>query len=192
MTQPPEGLSEEYLIPRDAYRQIAAERDALLEQNRILLSIRERAFTHAERLEIQVADDSGFALSLIDQNVKLTAERDALRDVCRSLLEFEFSAVMDTQGFPAAMRQLVTIRRAARKALQRNDENLEFPGLDAPVSLGYQDGLERFCPPVDSIPLIFDEFFPYPHRTRVCAGCGTAVHEDDLADGNLCHICIKS
>ena len=30
MTQPPEGLSEEYLIPRDAYRQIAAERDALL------------------------------------------------------------------------------------------------------------------------------------------------------------------
>ena len=33
---------------------------------------------------------------------------------------------------------------------------------------------------------------PYPHRTRVCAGCGTAVYEDDLADDNLCHICIKS
>lgn len=32
---------------------------------------------------------------------------------------------------------------------------------------------------------------PYPHRTRVCSGCGTAVDEDDLADGNLCHICIK-
>lgn len=32
---------------------------------------------------------------------------------------------------------------------------------------------------------------PYPHRTRVCADCGTAVDEEDLADGNLCHICIK-
>lgn len=32
---------------------------------------------------------------------------------------------------------------------------------------------------------------PYPHRTRVCANCGTAVDEEDLADGNLCHICIK-
>lgn len=164
MLQPPRELSEEYLIPRDAYRQIAAERDALLEQNRILMSIGERAYTHAESLEIQVTDDSRFALSLMDQNEKLTAQRDALGAVCRLLLDFEFSTVMDMEGFPAAMRQLVTIRRAARKALQDN---------------------------VDDIPLS-DNDFPYPHRTRVCAGCGTAVYEDDLADGNLCHICIKS
>lgn len=116
---PPE-LNEEYLIPRAAYRQLVAERDALLEQNRILQSIGDRALSRAEHLEIQVTDDSGFALSLIDLNTKLINQRDALLDMCQEFVDFQFSYHVGLDGLKAATDRYVALKRKARQVIEEN------------------------------------------------------------------------
>lgn len=107
-----------YLL--DELDSVRAERDALLEKSRILASIGERAITHAERLEIQVSDDSGFALSLIDQNAKLTAQRDALRAMCQEFIEFQFSHHLGLHGLKAATDHYVALKRKARQVIEEN------------------------------------------------------------------------
>lgn len=121
MNQKPIDFDEEFMIPRDVFRKIAAERDALL----LLVADLHKALEFAR-----------------------TRERPSYA------YEYLFG----------------------KKSTQRKHAVL----LELDKVVGSRTVLSDQPDP------------PYPHRTRVCAGCGTAVYEDDLADDNLCHICIKS